>query len=61
MLEVKPTVWLPEMAKMARKPMAAPVQKHLPDGCNINMPPSNCHQWGHIVLPYNTLLFLLMS
>jgi len=45
-----------EVAEAAMKPMPAPLKKHLPHGCTIDMPPSNCCQWEH-VSPCDTMFF----
>jgi len=37
------SVWPPEVTKMAMKP--SPLQKHLLDGCTVDMPVLNCHWW----------------
>jgi len=48
MLEVKPT------GQRSHK-------KHLPGGCTISVPPSNCHLQGvHIILLHDTLFCSLL-
>jgi len=46
MSEVKPTGQrtASKVAKTATKPSPSPLQKHFLGGCNIDMPPSNCHR-----------------
>jgi len=47
-----------EVAETATKSSPAPLQKHSPGDCTINMPPSNWHRRKDIVSPRDTLLNL---
>ena len=46
----------PEVTKTATKSLSALLQKHSLGGYTIDMPLSNCHRSGHIVLSRDNLL-----